>query len=423
MTKMHKKLTSSSPSSPATSNTNNNDHLLLFPPLTYSRWTQWLLKDTSEDCIIHHSHPTAGTSPLRSSSGGGGGSSSSSRLSPPINHQQQQQQTHHKRNNMELIQLLAINALEFTAPVYSFLNKSPPDSSSPTENHHIEESKKQLVSKTSTELKLEREFIQLSGHQGTFAPAGPNSLWKKMPPDSHQEADIYTHLKSTPADPFTKHIPHFISHTNYNHTDFIELEDLITLFSLKSLSIMDIKLGTRTFLESEVSNTKPRSDLYDKMYKIDPTAFTREEDESKSVTKLRYMQFREELSSTTDLGFRIEGVKLSGDQQMNVNFQRLKDETTISSILARFTAGFRTEFRKKLLELRSCLESSEFFKTHEMIGSSLLLIHDQNRCGVWIIDFAKTFKSSTPLDHRSTWKIGNRADGVLTGIDNLIRLT
>lgn len=73
------------------------------------------------------------------------------------------------------------------------------------------------------------------------------------------------------------------------------------------------------------------------MYKIDPTAFTREEDESKSVTKLRYMQFREELSSTTDLGFRIEGVKLSGDQQMNVNFQvnasTLCNSPSISTLL------------------------------------------------------------------------------------------
>lgn len=82
------------------------------------------------------------------------------------------------------------------------------------------------------------------------------------------------------------------------------MEDLITRFDLKTLNIMDIKLGTRTFLESEVSNTKPRSDLFDKMYKIDPSAFTEEELQDKSVTKLRYMQFREKLSSTNDLGFR-----------------------------------------------------------------------------------------------------------------------
>lgn len=44
-----------------------------------------------------------------------------------------------------------------------------------------------------------------------------------MPPD-YQESNIYTHLKSTPGDPFVSHIPHFISHTNYNNTDFIELE-------------------------------------------------------------------------------------------------------------------------------------------------------------------------------------------------------
>lgn len=46
----------------------------------------------------------------------------------------------------------------------------------------------------------------------------------------------------------------------------------------------------RTFLETEVANNKARSDLYEKMVKIDPTAPTPEELEAKAITKLRYMQ-------------------------------------------------------------------------------------------------------------------------------------
>jgi 1D-myo-inositol-triphosphate 3-kinase len=83
---------------------------------------------------------------------------------------------------------------------------------------------------------------------------------------------------------------------------------------------MDVKLGTRTWLESEVKNNKPRADLFEKMYKIDPTAFNEGELEAKSVTKLRYMQFREKLSSTSCLGFRIEGVKLN-EGEIGVNLQ------------------------------------------------------------------------------------------------------
>jgi len=46
----------------------------------------------------------------------------------------------------------------------------------------------------------------------------------------------------------------------------------------------------RTFLESEVSNTKLRGDLYDKMVNIDHNAPTAEEHSCRAVTKLRYMQ-------------------------------------------------------------------------------------------------------------------------------------
>jgi len=46
----------------------------------------------------------------------------------------------------------------------------------------------------------------------------------------------------------------------------------------------------RTFLESEVTNAKLRSDLYEKMLKIDRSALTDEEHECQAVTKLRYMQ-------------------------------------------------------------------------------------------------------------------------------------
>ncbi|RZF33453.1 hypothetical protein LSTR_LSTR015703 [Laodelphax striatellus] len=70
-------------------------------------------------------------------------------------------------------------------------------------------------------------------------------------------------------------------------------------------------MGTRTFLESEVQNLASRPDLYLKMVALDPTAPTPEEHASKSVTKLRYMQFREQQSSTCSLGFRIEAMKVN----------------------------------------------------------------------------------------------------------------
>ncbi len=46
------------------------------------------------------------------------------------------------------------------------------------------------------------------------------------------------------------------------------------------------------------------------MIAIDPTAPTEQENEEKKLLKPRYMIWRESLSSSQDLGFRIEAIKV-----------------------------------------------------------------------------------------------------------------
>lgn len=79
---------------------------------------------------------------------------------------------------------------------------------------------------------------------------------------------------------------------------------------------------------------------------------------------------------------------------------------------------------KRLKEIKETLTNSNFFRTHEVIGSSLLFVHDRTHASIWLIDFAKTISlpSNTQISHRNEWQVGNHEDGYLTGIENLIEI-
>ena len=152
----------------------------------------------------------------------------------------------------------------------------------------------------------------------------------------------------------------------YKGDTFIELQDL--LFGFNDPHVMDIKMGTRTFLESEVSKTTARSDLYQKMIAVDPDAPTEQEHEQRAVTKLRYMQFREQQSSTCSHGFRIEAMKLPGSPPIT-DLKKVKSRQEVLDTMKLFL-GTRVTTREKLLarlkNLRSKIEMSEYFQTHEV---------------------------------------------------------
>ncbi|CAL8362514.1 unnamed protein product [Lota lota] len=165
--------------------------------------------------------------------------------------------------------------------------------------------------------------------------------------------------------------------------------------------------------------------MYEKMVAVDPGAPTAQESAQRGVLKTRYMQWRESLSSTTTLGFRIEGVR-KANGECHTNFKRTKSREQVTEALRDFVDYNPQTVRgylSRLKQLRHALEASEFFRTHEVVGSSLLFLHDEaGRSGVWMIDFGKTSPLPPPLtlDHRTPWVEGNREDGYLWGLDNLI---
>jgi len=109
-------------------------------------------------------------------------------------------------------------------------------------------------------------------------------------------------------------------------------------------------------------------------------------------------------------------------------FQRIKDKDDIQSILWTFLLEksiLKNQLICRLKNLRIQFSQSRFFQEHEVIGSSLLVIHDGfSKLGVWMIDFAKTvpLPLGVAIDHRTPWRQGNHEDGYLFGLDNLISM-
>lgn len=82
------------------------------------------------------------------------------------------------------------------------------------------------------------------------------------------------------------------------------------------------------------------------------------------------------------------------------------------------------KYIQRLKAIRATLLRSDFFQTHEVIGSSLLFVHDRTQASIWLIDFAKTVSlpGGANITHMNEWIVGNHEDGYLIGINNLIRI-
>uniref|UniRef100_F1L1H8 Kinase n=1 Tax=Ascaris suum TaxID=6253 RepID=F1L1H8_ASCSU len=267
-----------------------------------------------------------------------------------------------------------------------------------------------------------KNWVQLSGHEGTIVPATDQTLWKRKATNDYTEAKAYRSLMQDPLlDGF---VPRFYKEIDYKNDSFIEIQDLTAQFT--NPAIMDIKIGTRTFSECDVQNNVKRADLYQKMIAQNPAEPTDEERHEMAITKLRYMQFRERESSTASLGFRIEAAKMPGGV-LKKSFKKVKTRDEVIDTLRAFFGDHseivRKQFLCRLRRLRDAAQRSYFFKHHEVVGSSLLLVYDDFHASAWMIDFAKSVPiEGRIIDHRSEWKLGNHEDGYFTGLDNLIKI-
>nr|XP_020485883.1 inositol-trisphosphate 3-kinase C-like isoform X1 [Labrus bergylta] len=269
--------------------------------------------------------------------------------------------------------------------------------------------------------KKPQQWLQVVGHAGSFHVGDYGTLLKRF---CEGEQQCYLRLMEDSLRPF---VPAYHGVVQRDEQDYNMMDNLLTHFNTPA--IMDCKMGTRTYLEEELviarERPQPRKDMYEKMVAVDPEAPTVQERAQQAVLKTRYMQWRETLSSTTTLGFRIEGFR-KADEECHTNFKRTKSREQVIEALDNFVDSNTTilwGYLRRLKQLRQVLEASDFFKSHEVVGSSLLFVHDwTGSTGVWMIDFGKTaaLPSHLMLDHRTPWEEGNREDGYLWGLDNLI---
>ncbi|XP_054909515.1 inositol-trisphosphate 3-kinase A isoform X2 [Poeciliopsis prolifica] len=263
-------------------------------------------------------------------------------------------------------------------------------------------------------------WVQLAGHKGNFKAAEEGTILKKL---SENEKKCFEDLQN---DALAQFVPRYQGIVENDGEFFVQMTDLLAGFNQPN--VMDCKMGVRTYLEEELvrarERPKLREDLYKKMIEVDRDGPTSQEHNQGGITKSCYMQWRDSMSSTNTLGFRIEGIK-KYDGTCRTDFKKTRSKQDIIKVFREFVeedVSIIKSYLKRVREIRDALQKSDFFKKHEVIGSSLLFIHVCGRADVWMIDFGKT--SALPeghtLRHNVPWQEGNREDGYLWGLENLI---
>lgn len=207
---------------------------------------------------------------------------------------------------------------------------------------------------------------------------------------------------------------------------------------------MAARAGSRTYLESETGNGEPRQDLLRKLLEFAPREATPDE-RAHGVSKRRYMRIRDCYSTSYSHGYRVDGVHLCPHRQPNEdapalppNPRAVRRDAQLDRVLGAYLDALppptgerlRAAFAARLCALRDALRSSDWFRRHECVSSSLLFVYDGASeeaalatADVRWIDFTNVVEADADVDHRTAeWSpgTGSREDGFLWGLDNLV---
>eukprot|EP00189_Rhodosorus_marinus_P011094 CAMPEP_0184742530 /NCGR_PEP_ID=MMETSP0315-20130426/5465_1 /TAXON_ID=101924 /ORGANISM="Rhodosorus marinus, Strain UTEX LB 2760" /LENGTH=269 /DNA_ID=CAMNT_0027213377 /DNA_START=99 /DNA_END=911 /DNA_ORIENTATION=+ len=262
---------------------------------------------------------------------------------------------------------------------------------------------------------MSRGEEQVGGHGGSMVVEGSRLLKACLEP----ELDFYKRLEN---ESLADYAPKFHGTVTKEGKEFLVLENLTE--GMEDPVVMDIKMGTTTFVEDADDLDTKRMDLLQKMIKVDPNAPSESQRET-GISKREYMLFREGISSTTSLGFRIEGIKhihADDTSKTEIDFKKVKSPEQVLEALKVFVS-FRpqvaAEFKKLLAELEQILRGSKLFVSHRATGSSILFLYDVKSAAVKLrmIDFAKTLPSGKHVSHELGEDSG---DGYFYGLGKLV---
>ena len=130
------------------------------------------------------------------------------------------------------------------------------------------------------------EVVQVAGH-GMITRATSGVLMKVVPPC---ELACYEEVQGTDLAPF---FPKPYGSERKGPVAELRIEDATA--SMRMPCVMDVKMGTRTFGESECSSAKLRPELARKLADVDPTLVSARELEE-GITKLTYLQVKRRLA-------------------------------------------------------------------------------------------------------------------------------
>eukprot|EP00440_Ansanella_granifera_P042680 gb/GFBE01046274.1/.p1 GENE.gb/GFBE01046274.1/~~gb/GFBE01046274.1/.p1 ORF type:complete len:431 (+),score=107.31 gb/GFBE01046274.1/:1-1293(+) len=293
---------------------------------------------------------------------------------------------------------------------------------------------------------------QASGHEGfnfikqyngidDFKKGVPAFILKSL---DKEESIVYKELQTSDDSLLRVTARSFGEVRDKEGNEFLKLDNLLRVFA-RGPHVMDCKIGVRSFTEDEVYSKKLRDDMYTRMMALDPSYPTAEEHEKKAVTKYRWMDFNDQYTTLRNLGFRIDGIANSSTagkvSKKDLHKARSMQDIAlciIDNFMPRFARGcgdsdkeqelqskVAFSVRSQLKELISVLEESEFVQTHSIVGASLLFAVDAHgpTARVFMIDFAKskTLPDGITIDHRKDWVPGNHEDGIIRGVENLLR--